>query len=99
MNVMTARFSGVSFTVVFGMFFVQPVAAKTDAHNATAVRPLRIQHITGSTLLFATAFPIIHRRLLNPIIFDLVKESTVADFEELGGRGPVAPRLFESPPN
>jgi ABC-type siderophore export system fused ATPase/permease subunit len=73
MKVMTERFAGVSATVVLGMFFWQPMAAKSDAHNVAAVRVLRIQHITGSTLLFVRAFPIIHRRLLNPIIFDFVK--------------------------
>jgi hypothetical protein len=99
MKVMTDRFAGVSATVVFGMFFWQPTAANRDAHNVTAVRALRIQHITGSTLLLATAFPIIHRRLLNPIIFDFVKESPMADLEELGGGGPIAPCLAEGPPN
>jgi hypothetical protein len=81
------------------MFFWQPTAPNRDAHNVTVIRTLRVQHITGSTLLFATTFPIIHQRLLNPIIFDFVKQSAMADLEELGGRGPVAPGLLESPPN
>jgi hypothetical protein len=57
MKVMTARFAGVSATVVFGMFFWQPTAAKSDAHKVAVIRALRIQHITGSTLLICHGIP------------------------------------------